>query len=160
MQGCMYAFSFKVVPPVQLCSCSFEKASYILLECVSLCNESCVVTDNSGKVLGTPEDLERVLSTRLKNREFHQPDLAFCLLLFTLLLRLILLPGSDALIEVLEHVLFPLTAIRRHGADGQEEHGQTPEAPAPPGPFSLTPSIALYLQSGANQMTEVKTYSK
>ena len=53
-----------VIPPVKLGSCCFEKASDILLECVSLCSESGVVTDDPGQILGTPGDLERVLSTR------------------------------------------------------------------------------------------------
>ena len=43
-------------PPINFSPCSLEKTSDILLQCVSLCGESGVVTQDPGEVLGTPGD--------------------------------------------------------------------------------------------------------
>ena len=81
----------------------------------------------------------------------HQPDFPLSLLSSALLFCFVLLPRTYALIEIVKHILIPTRGPRvlavaagRHG--GRGEHSQVPEVEAS---FAF-----LYLQSGANQMTE------
>ena len=85
-----------------------------------------------------------------------QPDLALSLLSSALLFRFVLLPRTYTFIEIVKHVIIPTQGLRplavaagRHGGRGPGEQSQVPE---------VEDSFAfLYLQSGANQMTEAKT---